>query len=636
MTRSLYLYPNPRSLQLLGGTAALSQSVSFQLEGGEELQAHVNQRIAAAFQSLRALTAPLPVTSVTIRYCKDLHKQGYTLEIVDHTVTLCYSAAPGLNYAVISLEQLLRRYSNELPNCRIEDEPEFEVRGVMLDIGRTKIPQLDTLFSLIDKLASLKINHLQLYMEGYCFEYEKYKTLFPDETPVTADEFRQLDTYAKERYIDLVPNQNCFGHMAPWLAKEEFRELAENLEGISINPAFSMPASTLNPLAPGSIELVADLFHELLPNFSSPYVNINMDEPFELGTGKSKERADETGIGNLYMEFAGKVFDIIRKHGKKTLMWGDILIKHPEVIASLPEDVTVLDWNYESSLSFERHCQLLRESGVSFYVCPGTSSWTTISGRTDNMLENIYNAAINGKKYGAGGLIVTDWGDMGHWQVLPISYPGYVYAAGVSWQVENNQKYDIQKYLNDSIFYDRNAVAGGLLLELGRYYHLERSSIMNSTYTNYLLANGLISKEELQSKMAYMSELFAVLAGGKSEITLDYQYEAMVEWVKAMKLRMEELQLEAEDGEIVAAELKNTLRLIEQGISLHRYIHKIDLTDETEFLLNGIVELQHTINAYERIWLLRNREGGLSASTKRLYALLNQYKERLAEQQTLI
>ncbi|OCT13534.1 hypothetical protein A8709_18225 [Paenibacillus pectinilyticus] len=50
-----------------------------------------------------------------------------------------------------------------------------------------------------------------------------------------------------------------------------------------------------------------------------------------MGTGQSKSHADEIGVGGIYIEYAEKMFDMVRGHGKKILMWGDVLVKHPEL-----------------------------------------------------------------------------------------------------------------------------------------------------------------------------------------------------------------------------------------------------------------------------------------------------------------
>lgn len=120
-------------------------------------------------------------------------------------------------------------------------------------------------------------------------------------------------------------------------------------------------------------------------------------------------------------------------------MWGDIVMKHPDLIPLIPKDITILDWGYESSYPYERHCKTLQASGLNYMVCPGTNSWTSITGRTDNMLATIESATTNGVKYGAKGMLLTDWGDLGHWQYLPVCYAGYTTGAALSWNCKSRK-----------------------------------------------------------------------------------------------------------------------------------------------------------------------------------------------------
>src|SRR5699024_3639513 len=106
-----------------------------------------------------------------------------------------------------------------------------------------------------------------------------------------------------------------------------------------------------------------------------------------------------------------------------------------------------------------------------------------------NMLKNIMDAALSGRKFGASGLVVTDWGDDGHWQVLAMSLPGLLYGAGVSWQIDANKNAEdkIATYLGERIFRDRSGEIGSFLFELGRYSKYEGSNFDNSTYLSNLL-----------------------------------------------------------------------------------------------------------------------------------------------------
>ena len=104
-----------------------------------------------------------------------------------------------------------------LPVGVIRDHPDLPVRAVMLDVSRDKVPTMATLRDLIDRLASWKVNQVQLYSE-HTFAYRNHPDVHAAASPFTPDEIRELDAFCRARHIELVPNQNCLGHMNRWLA----------------------------------------------------------------------------------------------------------------------------------------------------------------------------------------------------------------------------------------------------------------------------------------------------------------------------------------------------------------------------------------------------------------------------------
>jgi len=640
MTTPVYLFPQPRYYEVLQGSSPAATKFALCVEGeqAELFASAVGAAQRLASMQLAGGAASEAETVVRIVNKANLHPQGYELIWDEEGLQLISSTAQGLHYALLTAAQLVNGLQGQAQweHVGISDEPQFPVRGVMLDIGRGKIPTMASIKTLIDLLSNLKFNHLQLYMEGFAFEYRKYAEHFPESTPITAEEYQELDAYAASRFIDLVPNQNCLGHMGGWLAKPVFRELSEHPDGWPAPEplTFKIPPLTLNPADDRSVMMVKDLFDELLPNFQSPYANINLDEPFGLGTGASKGLADEIGIGQLYLNYAKKMAELVRNHGKKTLMWGDVLTHYPHLADQLPQDVTVLHWNYESAIPYEPKCQELQKSGVPYYVCPGTSTWSGLSGRTENMLANIADAARNGKKYGASGLIVCDWGDGGHWQVAAISYPAYAYAAGAAWQTDNNLEAmaPLEHYVSYEMLQDKSGTGAALLLEMGRYYLLERSTAENMTYTNYLLSKGLMTKEQLDQNLKVTVIIQKLIGGSDTPFVYDYRHAEMADWLAQRRKELNALQLDSEDAQLLKDELSNTLLLIEQGVGLHRYIHRHDLDNEAEekaFLKKQEQELEMAISEFKRLWLARNRSGGLKESIVPFENLLEQYKEKL-------
>mgnify|MGYP000176149182 CR=1 FL=1 len=115
------------------------------------------------------------------------------------------------------------------------------------------------------------------------------------------------------------------------------------------------------------------------------------------------------------------------------MFWADIALEHPEALAALPDDLIALAWGYEPDSPFARWCIQLRSVGREVWVCPGTSSWRSITGRTSERRENLLSAAREGLAHGASGWLVTDWGDLGHRQQWPVALNALAEAAHRAW-----------------------------------------------------------------------------------------------------------------------------------------------------------------------------------------------------------
>ena len=344
----------------------------------------------------------------------------------------------------------------------------FAVRSYMLDISRDKVPSMGTLKQLVEILEKFNYNQLQLYTE-HTFAYSKHESVWKDASPMTAQEVRELDLFCAMHGIDLVPNQNSFGHLERWLVKPEYNHLAELPHGGAPLPwgGFKKDPTTLCPTDPASLEFLAGLYDELLPNFESRLFNIGCDETFDLlGEGRSAAAVKEKGEGRVYLEFLLKVADLVRKRGKRPMFWGDVILRHPELVPELPKDLIALDWGYEGNHPFMDEAAKFAAAGLDFYVCPGTSSWNSLAGRVENMRENMIAAERAGHLHGAKGFMVTDWGDGGHWQPLAASLPGLILGGNLAYSGASAAKMDLEDALNAVM----GVPLGGTLLRLGTLY----------------------------------------------------------------------------------------------------------------------------------------------------------------------
>lgn len=610
------LFPRPKQMETKEGMYVVSYPLTITLT--EETQTLFNL-LGETLGGKVKTTLENPM--ITLKEDKALGKEAYRLQVLSDGIHISYATKQGAYYGLITLGQILSQCENEIPCCEIFDEPAMEVRGYMLDISRGKVPSLEDLCSYVDRLAGLKYNQFQLYVEGYSFAYPSYADVWKDTTPITGEEIRFLDAYCKERGIELVPNQNSLGHMAPWLANENFRHLAETDKGMEAMGTV-MPISTLDAMNPESLDFVTTLMDDMLPYFTSDKFNVNLDEPFELGKGKNYALAEEKGEAYLYMDYLKRLQERVAARGKHMYMWGDILANHPETLSELPNDVTVLDWGYEAFTPFEEHAANLQKNNVPFILCPGTSVWTTLTGRTDNMMGNILNAAKAAIDYNAEGVLVTAWGDGGHIEYAPLNDTGMAYAGACNWGRLDTTEEETAEYLNRHVYNDKANKTAQIILDMGRLYHFEEFPMVNMTISNMVMSMGILPAGTLGYALEQVARgiqafapsaapmIDALLAGKK-----EFDYAGAMESIKELQARLKETEICANNASLLYEELENILRIAEFAQGVH-YLNAAELSDEEKTSLMASLKAlgEKILLVHPKLWIRRNKLHGMEES----------------------
>ena len=414
------------------------------------------------------------------------HAEGYALTISKSGLEILYREPPGLRAAGVTMRQLLRQYGRQLPCLKIRDWPDFSRRGVMLDVSRGRVPKLETLLDLAEHLADFKINELQLYTE-HTFAYRRYKSVWQSWGALTSEEIRRLDARCRELGIDLVPNQNSFGHLRSFLEHPRLKKLGEvSAPYADASGGFVRRPSTLAPNHPGALPFLRGLYDELLPNFSSRFFNVGCDETWDLGRGQSKKLCERVGKGRVYLDFLKKIHREVSRRGKGMMFWGDIILKYPKLIPELAKlgrdalprvradrqvsptqnvgNLIAMNWGYEANPPFGKEAARFAKAKIPFYVCPGTSTWQTLIGRHDNALANLRAAAKAGKKFGAIGYLITDWGDGGHPQPLAVSWPMFLAGASLAWNANGLDVRKLAPVSGRDVFGDSKTAAAAFKL----------------------------------------------------------------------------------------------------------------------------------------------------------------------------
>ena len=375
---------------------------------------------------------------------------GYRLTIRVDGIDLIGGSPAGCFHGLQTLIQLTHAHSPDLPGCTVIDHPDFSTRGLLHDVTRGKVPTVATLKRLVDRLVSLKANQLQLYIE-HAFVFTFDPEICDDTEGLTPDEVRELDDYCRERFINLVPALATFGHMGYVLSMPKYRHLAEVEATKSWREMTWLQRArglTLDGTNPEAQRLVEHMWSDVLDAFSSPIVNICGDEPWDLGKRRDSECSEDDAAGQAYVDQILRTHAFVTARSRRSQLWGDVIGKtlrdpkplggpdHPNLVGCLPRDVTVLHWGYDDRTDYDDTAAFV-EARLPTFVCPGTSGWKRILNAMGTAERNIATFARAGRRHGATGLINTDWGDHGHFNLLACSWHGIALGTCLAWRADH-------------------------------------------------------------------------------------------------------------------------------------------------------------------------------------------------------
>jgi hexosaminidase len=377
----------------------------------------------------------------------ELAKQGYVIRSTDSGVLVAGETAQSLFYGVQTLRQLLRPQGPSektltIPALVIRDWPSMEWRGVSDDISRGPIPTLDYLKTQIRTLAEYKINLVGFNMEQV-FDFHTQPLVPPRQAALTPAEIKELVDYASKYYITLLPEQQAFGHLHQFLKYEMYSDLAETPHG-----------HVLTPANPKTYDFIRQVYGEVVPLFPGPFFHIGADETIELGLGQTKALADQEGLGRVYLDHLLKVFEIMRPYHKQLMFWGDIAVKYPELLGTIPKDMIAVPWEYVPKPSYEDIITPYTNAGVRVVVAPGAGNWGVIWPDLESAFVNIRNFVRDGQKHQAIGVLNSTWNDDGE-SLLDMTWPALIFGAAASWQ-PGESSIDDFKTSYDWAFYRNN------------------------------------------------------------------------------------------------------------------------------------------------------------------------------------
>jgi hypothetical protein len=349
--------------------------------------------------------------------------EGYLLLSDSSAAHVIAATARGLFYGVQTLKQLVSGTGSSavLQAATIRDWPAMKYRGFHDDLSRGPVPTLAYQKGQIRRFAAYKMNVYSPYYE-HSLAYSANPLIAPPRGAMTRDDVRELIAYAAKYHIDVIPEQEAFGHLHHVLKYEIYADLAETPHG-----------HVLAPGKPGSMALIKSWFAEIDSLFTSRFVHIGADETVELGRGQTRDRVKAEGLGRVYLQFVRDINAALKPNGKRLMFWADIAMESPQLVGILPKDMVAVCWDYWSFNGFDRCLKPFADVGMETWVAPGVNNWNRVYPYNAVALRNIQAFVRDGQKLGATGVLNTNWDDDGD-ALFEQLWAGVLFGAAAGWQ----------------------------------------------------------------------------------------------------------------------------------------------------------------------------------------------------------
>lgn len=359
--------------------------------------------------------------------------EAYSLIMKDSRFLITAKEYRGLFYGLVTLKKILAdNSSTELREVEIIDYPDMQIRGISDDISRGQVSTLENFKKIIDFLAENKMNTYMPYIEDV-LAFDKYPTIGKDRGALTKQEVKELVAYANSKFVDIIPVFQTLGHYENILSLDEFVHLAE-FPG----------AASLDVSNPEIYDFLDGLLKEVTDIFPGEYLHVGADESFDVGWGNSKHLVDSSSIAEVHAVHYKKVYDLCKKYNRKMMMYGDIILRHPEILKLIPKDIIIVDWHY-GARSFYSSTEIFKNAGFNYIVSPSVWNFLTTYPTNINALANIKYMVKSGLSFSSIGMINSNWGDYGAETFKELLYYGYAWSAQCAWSFDQSDIYEFTK-----------------------------------------------------------------------------------------------------------------------------------------------------------------------------------------------
>lgn len=309
---------------------------------------------------------------------QDERKEAYSINVSSDGILVRAVAPEGIYRATRTLLKSVgteKTSSVEFPSAEVSDWPRFGYRGLMLDVSR-HFSDVEMVKRTIDMLALHQLNIFHWHLtddQGWRIEIKSHPELtevgaWRDDTVVgrylggtdyptdgkrhggfyTQEQIREIVAYAKERYIEIIPEIDLPGHTSAVLAA--YPQLGCEDKEYKVANRWGVIRDVLCVGNPASLDLFKDIMDEVCDLFPGKYIHLGGDECVKdrwKVCPKCQKKIRELGLkdGSRYSKedylqswFMGEVASFVQSKGKRVIGWDEILEGVPM------DDSVIMSW----------------------------------------------------------------------------------------------------------------------------------------------------------------------------------------------------------------------------------------------------------------------------------------------------
>ena len=313
----------------------------------------------------------------------------------------------------------------------------FKERGILLDVSRRGAMKISQVKKFIDVMSRLEYNALLFYTEDM-FEVEDQPYFGYMRGRYTGEQIKELDAYAKEKGIELIPCMQTLGHITSIRRWQPYKEIFDTKDILLVDE-------------PKTYEFIESLFATLRKYYTTDRIHIGMDEAHQLGLGRYLDKHGYVNRFDLFRRHLNKVAEIAKKYGFKCMMWSDMFYKLlsggqyyaydlevPENFEkTLPENIELVYWDYwrTSKEHYQKMIKVNKKFGrKSIYGGNGGTTYTGFVPANAYSIQTLQAATPACIEEEVQGVYLTLWGDDGkecpYFAALPTLYAFSRFAKG--------------------------------------------------------------------------------------------------------------------------------------------------------------------------------------------------------------